>query len=1278
METKDSQFLSSENLSLIVVHDPLDFHMRGTTTTVIPYRGQTLDQLVSMIAPEHYDVVASIEGKVIPQEEWPLTTPTDGNYIMIMPKYKGDMIRGLLTVAVTILAVIAFVYSAPLMPLYLAAAVAVGISVVGNILINIFCPLNVEDMTPNTDTSISTSPSHSWSPRATQQQGLPLHEVYGRIAVYGNVINVYTQSQESTANLCLAVSFGLGPLKSVSDIRLNKQLTSYYDSVSSTTRLGYIRQQRLPYFHHTATEHSIGQEINYGSAVEYETENANFDSISFDISFPNGLYYANDQGGLTQHSVSITMEFKKEGSSAFIPFRTETFINSTNSAFTRTFTLENCERGKYYTLRFTRNTPDYTYRYGSKSTLSVVRTILNQTFTYPRQPIVAINALATGQLQGSFDFSAIAEGKLIRVYRPDEVIGADGKNYRCIQGHTATAQTRPGQTPPTPDWDEYWVQTGRYGLDNPGAFDATWRLGTSYSATPIWRFEFSKNNAWITYNILTEPVMRDPDTIKGPGDQIYRVIKEHVYATNLYLYEDVGTSNENWKEYLILDAGGIEWQSRELVVGQTYSTFALERYDGMDPLSETSYARIDLESWVDWANHCDELVDDGYGGLECRYEFNGIFDAQGEAWSNAIKVAGETFSTLTWQGSTLFAVIDRPTSPTYMFSSANIVEASDQETFLASSDRAGEIEVTFKDRRNRWQKATASIHNPEYSMYANNKVTLQTVGCDRWSQAWRTARRLLANNRYLKRSGKFSAFMDAIPIRMGDVFYMRRKVLSDPSASGVILEATSNTVTLDTPVTLEAGKSYVLVVKLNVSDAIVTQNVVFSGTVTTDTLTVAQVWTVTPSRWDHYIFGEASNVTRLARCVGLTRKDDLTATVSWIDYDSRCYDDDDKAPSEFNEVSYQPITLSPATNLTASANAYLTQAGIVTCDVTLNWAIPPYGIYGSSRVWYRAIENDEPTTPWLPYQTTPINSIVVSGLKGGVKYEFLVQGMSWTGQALDLSKCPTVLIETPRTVSFPEAFESELTGLRLYGEGGGTSFPGRDCRVVWNPVAVTAFNATIDATPYGMDTPALPLWFAGYEVSILNTDNTPRRTITELLTSPTFTYTYEMNAADGTPVSSFKIAVKAIDYLGSESNTATLTVSNPAPGNIATVLASAIVGGAKFEWARPSDPDLRGYTYRVSIAGQSWGSWQITENNAVVVSLTATQIGLYSPRANIAIEVKAVDVFGQASTVAGAANVNANTIADNLMQIRVSTDAAEGNPSDLYDGTLTSGGVTIR
>lgn len=227
------------------------------------------------------------------------------------------------------------------------------------------------------------------------------------------------------------------------------------------------------------------------------------------------------------------------------------------------------------------------------------------------------------------------------------------------------------------------------------------------------------------------------------------------------------------------------------------------RYAGRIPISQ-----IDLEQWSDWAEFCDD------NGLE----FNGVFDTDSNVWDALQPVLRCGRARLINVGRKYSVAIEKPAKPTMMFNVGNIVERSLNIEWLPLADRANEIEVTYYDKENDYKATVLRVVDTQAQQSAERRVQeLNLVGVVHQSQALSDARFYLNINRLMTQTVSFSAPIESIACTIGDVILVQHDI--PQWAFGGRLEAGSTTtqLVLDKPVTIEAGKTYKVLVHHDVA-----------------------------------------------------------------------------------------------------------------------------------------------------------------------------------------------------------------------------------------------------------------------------------------------------------------------------------------------------------------------------------------------------------------------------------------------------------------------------
>jgi len=1113
-----------EKINIIKVNNP--FNRCDKDIEVIDYNGESLAEIKNKYFRD-MPVIVSVNGKVVPDTLLEKIKANPNDYILFLPHIEGG--DEILRVAAMLALVTISIYVPYAMGLYTTATVAggtaelafatqvfsgftlagslmsAGIMMVGGLLVNTLLPPPLPDI--DSDFGFEGSKIYSWNPHTTQEQGIVVPKFYGLSKVRGNIIAVCTENIDNKNYLNVLISLGLGPISRLYDFRINNQAANP-DYVQIHARYGNLTQDVIPNFNKTKTDYPVNVKLDYNTPYIYETTGDAFDGLEVEITFPQGLFYANDYGGLSGISVQIKVEIQKKGETDWIVLSQEakydyvTITASSNTPIIKTFkTKENLAHGKYY-VKVTKLSQDYSsHRYMDKVYFSTVREVVNDQFTYPRNVLVGLCALASDKLSGSLDFSCLIEGALIRST-------TDGIN---------------------------------------------WTIG------------YNNNPAWVCFDIITQPVFSDPD----------------------------------------------ESGQRTVL-----------RYDGISP------DRIDINSFLAWANWCDELVPDGKGGTEKRFTFNGGFDSGTTLWDAVLQVCNMARALPVWIGAKLTIVVDKKvdlsTDVTQMFTMGNIYTDSFTETFLSSSERCGELEITFLNKDKDYEKGVFSVFNTNLNK-PTNKTTIQLIGTTSASQAWRIGTFKLAQNELLHRTIQFDADVDSIACTIGDVIYFAHDVPQWGLVSGRVVSSTANTVVVDKNVTIESGKSYKVKVWHN-DDTIETKSIINSPGTTT-TLVISGTWNINPEQYSVFTFGEAGVEAKPFRVTSVSRTGDLKCTLECIEYDENCYAVDTETP-KLPTINYSTLTpISPVTNLFLAETARYNESGILIREIVVSFVKPNNPLYEKAIIFYRKTGGLGGLSPWLFAGECYGTEFSITNVEPNTSYEVLVVSRSFSGVKTTITESPTKTITTGRYSIVAEYSYDRVTGLQIFGQGNDNVFKGRDCKFVWNPVTsavVTDVGAGEEATGAGWHIPIA--WFLDYEVKILNSDLTLRRT--EYTPLAEYTYTYEKNYEDGngTPVRNFIIQVRARDRSFRLSDTvASLTVTNEAPPKLENITVTAGTSYYIVEFAPSTVPDLAGYRiYASQTQGFTPGSSNIVNDG------TDTRVVVAPHRAGTwYVRVAAYDTFGE-------------------------------------------------
>ena len=1024
------------DLSLVVIRNPFDRRARDIST--LPFGpGMSLGLLRAQYFPATVDVAVSVNGALIPAEQLDLVTLREGDQVMLLPQIHdggGDdgggknILRTVamiaLVVAAPYLAGEAMMFMGGTFTAFQAAMLTAGIALVGGLVINSLLPPPKPKL-PTSDTSdFDTSQTYAWNPATTQQQGLVIPRFYGTHKLYGNIISAYIESDGTKQYLNALIDLGLGPYKRLTDFKVNDQPIENYQGVTVETRLGNVDQSVIPAFNDTKAAYQPSVKVVNGTPYTYATTGNAFDALEVEVLFPNGLWYANDNGGLDNYSVSVKVEYKKQGDVSWKTLTTST-VTSNETVYTSRWSagrwIGGSDGADSWQEAAAGSTDPYAHTdgeaYGSDG--DYWRWIANATTV---RTVVSTVDYAT--------ITAAQQQSLRRVFRADNL--PHGTYDVRITNNTADQTSSrygddlylSGVTEVLYDDFQYprtvlaavrALATDQISGSLKFSCLAEAALVRSYSGS-AWPIGLSNNPAWVCYDVLTQPVFYDPWRV---STAVSAGVTVRPTTGNGKLYEctTAGTTaatEPTWPTTVgnTVADGTVVWTCR---AGATHD--GVVRFDGIDP------TRLDTTAFKAWADWCDGLVPDGSGGTEKRCLFDGGFDSETTMWEAALKVCASARAILVWNGINLTVVHDAARSTAaQLFSVGNIGADKFRETFLPMAERASEIEVDFTSEDRDYERDKLTVINTSISSTVN-KVNLQLFGVNRASQAWREAMYRLYRNQYITRTCELDVDVDSLACTVGDLVYVQHDVPQWGEGGRLVL-ATSTSVTLDKTVTIASGKTYEVMVRLS-DDTLVTRAVTNTpGDYTV--LNVSTPYSTTPAQYDVYAFGETSIETKPFLVIGIQRKSDQSCTLSLVEYNASIYNVDTDQPV-LPTANYSTLDpLPPVTGIILSERLVVVNPTTVVTSIDARWTRPVSDFVAGFDVWYHD------GSVWRFAGTTTENFYNVPNLTQIGQHKVAVLTINQIGERTKLQNAPTVTLQVSGLAAAP----ADVTGFSVIKSSG--------------------------------------------------------------------------------------------------------------------------------------------------------------------------------------------------------------------------------------------------
>lgn len=331
-----------------------------------------------------------------------------------------------------------------------------------------------------------------------------------------------------------------------------------------------------------------------------------------------------------------------------------------------------------------------------------------------------------------------------------------------------------------------------------------------------------------------------------------------------------------------------------------------KRYGGGNRLTT---ANVDLDSFVAWADYCEESISDGNGGSMNRWDIGLVIDTEKAFWDWAKQIASAGRCKLIRSGDVIRAKIEKAEDPVQMFTAGNVIAGSFKLQYVNPAKRPNAVDVKFLNADLDFAEDIASAEDRSLRNAGEPDIreTVDLYGCTNMVRAKRHAKFLLNVAKYTNWLVEFETFINAIACEPGDVITISNDAINWEAVGGRLKENAPgvNSIKLDRDLVIDAlGDEYIITVQsVNAGQDILQTSTVIEGPGTYaagSIIDISPSWTTTPQAGDVYsvmpIRSDADarhgKGAKLARIVETSITDDFFVRVKAMQYDERVYFDD--------------------------------------------------------------------------------------------------------------------------------------------------------------------------------------------------------------------------------------------------------------------------------------------------------------------------------------------------------------------------------------------------
>lgn len=375
--------------------------------------------------------------------------------------------------------------------------------------------------------------------------------------------------------------------------------------------------------------------------------------------------------------------------------------------------------------------------------------------------------------------------------------------------------------------------------------------------------------------------------------------------------------------------------------------------------------QLDRYSFYAASQYCNELVSNGRGGTEPRFQLNINIDSLSEAYT-AINDLLSVFRCMGyWAAGQLELVQDAPTTTSYIFTAANVVEGKFTYRGAALKVRATLVIVQWYDmvqRQTAYEYVTDVDGIAKYGVITKE---IKAIGTTSQSQAHRLGKWMLFTDKFESEIVEFEVGLESgVIVRPGMVIGIADPVRTGTRQGGRITAATTTSITVDSYRELGASPTLTIILP----DGTTEERAVLAGDANTKTYTT-NAFSTTPAVNAVWVLQSSSVQTQLFRVVGIKEnaQEQSTYIVNALAYNPGKFANVEKditlSPRRISELTLPP---DPPKNITITEKLYLDRQ-TVKVQVNIGW------IHSERAVRY-AIKYRVNSNNWinLPQQPQPL------------------------------------------------------------------------------------------------------------------------------------------------------------------------------------------------------------------------------------------------------------------------------------------------------------------
>ncbi len=220
-----------------------------------------------------------------------------------------------------------------------------------------------------------------------------------------------------------------------------------------------------------------------------------------------------------------------------------------------------------------------------------------------------------------------------------------------------------------------------------------------------------------------------------------------------------------------------------------------------------------LDKWTLYqiAQFCDEMVDDGEGGLEPRFTCNVAIQEPQDAYTLLNNLVSVFRGMLYWANGRIFPVGSQERDPVFNFSNSNVVNGVFSYSDTPRNTRSTVCVIKWVDPTNLFRTTPERVEDTAgIARFGYVEKQITAFATTSRGQAIRAANWILTVEQLLTETISFQTDTEGLYLRPGDVFNVYDNFRNNQSQGGRIVDFGTGNILLDKPVAIQNGFTYVV------------------------------------------------------------------------------------------------------------------------------------------------------------------------------------------------------------------------------------------------------------------------------------------------------------------------------------------------------------------------------------------------------------------------------------------------------------------------------------